>query len=136
MTPKQHEKRPRSRIPLMVRSNTNQLAMAEHVDSADERSRQLSTPTGIIPKQHEKRPRSLIDLMVRSSTSSLTGGSPRRLSPTTVSKWKSKEDVAIVKFILLSTPGDNWPTMSGEVFWKSAALFVHQSSQEPLRSSE
>ncbi len=31
--PKQHEKRPQSRIPHIVRSNT-QLAMAKHVDSA------------------------------------------------------------------------------------------------------
>ena len=65
---KQHEKR---RIPF--RSNTNQLAMAEHVDRArvsDERKRcrQLSTPTGTTPKQ---RPCSRLPLIVRNSTSSV-----------------------------------------------------------------
>ncbi len=53
-TPKQHDKRPQSRIPLMVvrsTSNTNQLDVAKHIDSAsDERKqcRQLSTPTGMM----------------------------------------------------------------------------------------
>ena len=77
-----------------------------------------------------------LHLMVGNNTSSVAqqSSSSPRLSPTTTSpllKWKSKEDVSIIKFILLSTPGDSWPTMSVESFWKSAALFVHQSSQEP-----
>ncbi len=130
---------PRVRIP----SSTNQLAMAEHVDRARasgerKRCRQLSTPTGITPKQQEKRLRSRrLPLTVKNSTSSVAqqSGASCTPSPATASKWKLKEDIAIVKFILLSTPSNSWPAMS-ENFWKSAALFVHQRSREPLRSSE
>ena len=122
-------RRPQSPIP----SSTNQLAMAEHVDRARasgerKRRRQLSTPTGITP---EKPPRSRrLPLTVKNSTSSVAqqSGASCTPSPTTSSKWKLKEDIAIVKFILLSTPSNCWPAMS-ENFWKSAALFVHQEAK-------
>lgn len=109
------------------------------------RSRYLSSPTGVTPKQNEKCQRSgeqvkgrkRLDLAFSDvASTSINDNVNVPVSSVIASnlQWTEDEDKALVEFILLSRPGDNWPQTKKMDYWSSAALFIHHRCSLPIRT--
>ena len=118
--------------------------------SNPERKRVRGSPTGSTPKQPGKRS---VPRVPSTTTSTVKGrkklsfyestSSERRaiastsaVVPNVPGNWTTKEEKALVEFIMLSTKGACWPTTINEKFWEAAAKFVSQRCNICQRTCE
>ena len=93
--------------------------------------RHRSSPTGRTPRQLSKRrPR-----VLTFNEENTPAHSDAPVTGTLRGTWSEEETKALLTFLLLNQPEDNWPVTKSQVFWFSASEFVQQVGKTSVRRS-